>query len=217
MNSHGVYRLFIFALIVLIGGIGFLLWRAVENSKAENAELLLDEERLIDRVKELAEEKAYKEEYYFRLLHDEDFAGRVIRQKLGFVGVGELVFKFEDSAPVSIDDPFESKVAPALNSDFQNQAQQQPTAVEGSAPKKAVWESLNLNTDSSQKLTDSTDNTVLTSKDNSVNSVKIEERVEHFVTPQKSVRQNIKIRVSTSRKRSVTNPQNAGRYLKFIY
>jgi len=76
---------------------------------------------------------------------------------------------------------------------------------------------LNLNTDSSQKLTDSTDNTVLTSKDNSVNSVKIEERVEHFVTPQKSVRQNIKIRVSTSRKRSVTNPQNAGRYLKFIY
>ena len=115
MNSHAVYRLIIAALLMLIVGIGFVLWRGVSDARAINDELRLDEQKLLYRLKSLAEEKAYKQEYYFRLIHDDNFADRVIRQKLGFVGQGELVFKFDDSAPVSIEDPFESRVAPRLD------------------------------------------------------------------------------------------------------
>ena len=115
MNSHAVYRLIIAALLMLIAGIGFVLWRGVSDARAINDELRLDEQKLLYRLKSLAEEKAYKQEYYFRLIHDDNFADRVIRQKLGFIGQGELVFKFDDSSPVSIEDPFESRVAPRLD------------------------------------------------------------------------------------------------------
>lgn len=113
--SSGLYKLFIISLTLLIITLGVLTFFAIKNERAKNAELLMDEEKLVYRKEKLSEEKAFKEEYYYRLLHDDKFADRIIRQKLGFVGQGEIVFRFEDSEPVSIDDTFESKNAPLLN------------------------------------------------------------------------------------------------------
>lgn len=94
---------------VLMASLFYLKWIAVRE---ENIERKLDESRLVYRIDALEREKAYKQEYYYRLLHDDAFAERVIREKLGFVGKDEIVFRFKDSTPVSVDTNFAPRFFP---------------------------------------------------------------------------------------------------------
>jgi len=86
--------------IVAIAATAYVNWVAMRE---ENAERELTRQKLVDHVKKLTSDKAYKKEYFYRLLHDEKFADRIIRDKLGFVGKNEIVFRFEDTRPVGID------------------------------------------------------------------------------------------------------------------
>ncbi len=107
-----IYNAIIFLLLaatVLMASLFYLKWIAVRE---ENIERKLDESRLVYRIDNLEREKAYKQEYYYRLLHDDAFAERVIREKLGFVGRDEIVFRFKDSTPVSVDTRFAPRFFP---------------------------------------------------------------------------------------------------------
>lgn len=101
-----IYNAIIFLLIFASAAMACLFYVKWLGVREENIERRLDESRLRYNVAKLSDEKAYKEEYYYRLVHDDAFAERVIREKLGFVGKNELVFRFKDSTPVSVDTNF---------------------------------------------------------------------------------------------------------------
>ena len=103
MGIKAVYRLVILMLCALLAfsaAMSYVGWR---NMREENTELELSRQRLAEQKKNLADEKAYKEEYFNRLLYDEYFAARKIREKLGLARPDEIVFRFEDSTPTSAD------------------------------------------------------------------------------------------------------------------
>lgn len=104
MGIRAILKLLIFLLMAGLIGIGTLLFFALKGMKDENNELLQTEQKLSEQIQKLTKERDYKREYFQRLLYDEDFAGRVIRQKLGFVNKGEIVFRFEGSDPVGIEE-----------------------------------------------------------------------------------------------------------------
>ena len=101
-----IYNAIIFLLLFASASMACLFYVKWLGVREENIERRLDESRLRYNVTKLSDEKAYKEEYYYRLVHDDAFAERVIREKLGFVGKNELVFRFKDSTPVSVDTNF---------------------------------------------------------------------------------------------------------------
>ena len=101
-----IYNAIIFLLLFASAAMACLFYVKWLGVREENIERRLDESRLRYNVAKLSDEKAYKEEYYYRLVHDDAFAERVIREKLGFVGKNELVFRFKDSTPVSVDTNF---------------------------------------------------------------------------------------------------------------
>lgn len=47
-------------------------------------------------VENLRNDNAYKREFLNRLATDDDFAKRVVRETLGYVGEREIVFKFDE-------------------------------------------------------------------------------------------------------------------------
>lgn len=103
MGVKAVYRLIIvmlLALLVFAAGVSYVGWR---NMREENTELELTLSRLDEQKKFLSDEKDYKEEYFRRLVYDEDFASRVIREKLGVVEPDEIIFRFEDDNPLASD------------------------------------------------------------------------------------------------------------------
>lgn len=101
-----IYNAIIFLLLFASAAMACLFYVKWLGVREENIERRLDESRLRYNVAKLSDEKAYKEEYYYRLVHDDAFAERVIREKLGFVGKNEIVFRFKDSTPVSVDTNF---------------------------------------------------------------------------------------------------------------
>ena len=84
-------------------GMGFLLYITWEGVRAENEESALAESRLAYEVDKLSYEKKYKQAYFSRLVRDEAFLERVVREKLGFVGPNEMIFRFKDSTPLSVE------------------------------------------------------------------------------------------------------------------
>lgn len=77
-------------------------------------ERVLYEQKLEYQENSLEKDRNYKREYYYRLLHDEKFAQRVIREKLGFADPRDIVFRFEDSVPTTIDDGIMPHFAPPV-------------------------------------------------------------------------------------------------------
>ena len=62
----------------------------------ENEKLAGEVGELNGEMEKLRKENAYHEEFYNRLMKDEIFAERVIRETLGYSGDKEIVFKFDD-------------------------------------------------------------------------------------------------------------------------
>ncbi len=102
MSMGGTYKIIAVSMLVLGAATGAWLYITWKYANEENKERKLDESRLIYRRDSLLKEKEYKSEYYYRLIHDDDFAERVIREKLGYVGENEIVFRFKDSTPLSV-------------------------------------------------------------------------------------------------------------------
>ncbi|MFR6032142.1 MAG: FtsB family cell division protein [Bacilli bacterium] len=103
MGVRGIYRLMMLIMsvaIVAFAAIAYVNWVAMRE---ENAERDMVRQKLFDHVQKLKADKEYKTQYFYRLLHDEKFAERIIREKLGFVGKDEIVFRFEDSNPVGVE------------------------------------------------------------------------------------------------------------------
>ena len=88
------------ALLAFAAAAAYIGWR---NMREENTELELGRMRLEEQKAALEAEKAYKQEYFSRLLYDEEFAARIIREKLGFADPDEIIFRFEDSSPTASD------------------------------------------------------------------------------------------------------------------
>ncbi len=109
MGVLAVFRFLIVLLFAGFFGIAGLLFFAITGMNEENEELRTTEKKLSNQIEKLSRERDYKREYYHRLLYDEKFAERIIRQKLGFSNPDEIVFRFEESAPVRVSDPFSPK------------------------------------------------------------------------------------------------------------
>lgn len=108
----------IFTSILLLASAVAALWFYFRWTGAmqENARLSQVRQELEKRAEELGRECDYKNRYYNKLISDDEFASRVIREKLGYAYPDDIVFRFKDSQPVSIDDDGEAP-APAPKSD----------------------------------------------------------------------------------------------------
>lgn len=102
MSTGKIYNFITFTLLFASGVMGVWLYLTWTKVREENAESRLDESKLIYRLNKLKQEKEYNTEYYYRLIHDEEFAERVIREKLGYAGKDEIVFRFKDSTPLTV-------------------------------------------------------------------------------------------------------------------
>jgi len=112
MSTGKIYNGVILLLLAVCAATAVVLYDSYSKIREQNAESLLDESKLAYRIDKLESEKRYKQEYYHRLVHDDDFAERVIREKLGYVGKNEIVFRFKDSTPLGADDAKPRQIAP---------------------------------------------------------------------------------------------------------
>ena len=139
MGIKAVYRLVILMLCALLAfsaAMSYVGWR---NMREENTELELSRQRLAEQKKNLADEKAYKEEYFNRLLYDEYFAARKIREKLGLARPDEIVFRFEDSTPTAADS--EESSAPILEAGEPEMSAEQKAERDGASDlRKTLFE-----------------------------------------------------------------------------
>lgn len=101
----GAFRKFL--LLVFFCAFAFcavLMYLSLRGIMQENEKMASNDATLQSEIERLEREKAYKEEYYFRMIHDENFAARVIRERMGYSSPKEIVFRFEDSKPVSVNE-----------------------------------------------------------------------------------------------------------------
>lgn len=111
--------------------------------REENTELELSRQRLAEQKQNLSDEKAYKEEYFNRLLYDDDFAARKIREKLGLARPDEIVFRFEDSTPTAADS--EESSAPILEAGEPEMSAEQKAERDGASDlRKTLFERIFL-------------------------------------------------------------------------
>lgn len=115
MGTKKIFNIIIALLLLATAAMGCLLYITWIGVREENIERRLDESRLLYQLNKLSDEKKYNEEYYRRLVYDEAFAERVIREKMGYVGKNEIVFRFKDSTPVSVDTRMSPKFFPRLD------------------------------------------------------------------------------------------------------
>ena len=106
MSSRGIYRVIMALLALATIGMAAFLYISWCGMREETEQIRMSRRLLDDQIELLDNEKEFKTEYYYRLLHDEKFAGRVIREKLGFAQADEVVFRFDDSQPANLDDNF---------------------------------------------------------------------------------------------------------------
>ena len=132
MLSEKIYRLTVLVLAASLCISTAYFAFALVGAWAENEQLLQSESALVRQIDVLSRERQYKEEYYYRLLHDKDFKERVIREKLGYVGKRELVFRFDDSANSPDDE--NTKVSATAEPSGSVHSETPPAKPEGETP-----------------------------------------------------------------------------------
>ncbi len=75
------------ALVVFFGGLLLQTYRKYENFRAR-------ELRIEQKLAQARKEFALKEAYLVRLLEDQEFLERVVRERLGYARPDELLFRF---------------------------------------------------------------------------------------------------------------------------
>lgn len=94
-------RLFIkvasFVLFLISGSLALYFALMMYNAYSQRESLGEKVEALNRKIEAYAADNDYKKAYHERLANDEEFAARVIRETLGYVGEREIVFKFDAS------------------------------------------------------------------------------------------------------------------------
>ena len=102
MSTGKIYNFIIVAFLLATGVVGTWLYLTWAKVRDENKERRLVESRLVKYIEKLEHDKEYNSQFYYRLVHDEEFAERVIREKLGYAGKDEIVFRFKVSTPLHL-------------------------------------------------------------------------------------------------------------------
>ena len=68
------------------------------DAYCKRGELLEKTNALKDKAAKIKADNEFKKEYFERVATDEDFAARVVRETLGYVGENEIIFKFDSPA-----------------------------------------------------------------------------------------------------------------------
>lgn len=89
-------RFLLFLLIVLLSVTSTGLFMVWSQSKREFEAFEEKRLRFEARLDELRKERESREAYLRAFLSDPDFVERVIRERMGYVGPGEIVFRFEN-------------------------------------------------------------------------------------------------------------------------
>lgn len=93
---HWVSRILLILLIIVLSAVTtglFLVWTQTRREFANfEAKRLAAEERLT----RLREEREDKEAYLRAFLSEPEFVERVIRERMGYIEPGEIVFRFEN-------------------------------------------------------------------------------------------------------------------------
>ncbi len=95
--GKGWYNFLTFVLLASSAIAGVLFYIEWAGVMEENRQLLQTYQNLQRRADALEEECNYKNRYYNRLISDDKFASRVIREKLGYAEPDDIVFRFKDS------------------------------------------------------------------------------------------------------------------------
>lgn len=109
MRVRTFKKLLVFAVLCAFVLCAVFMGVSLNGIRQENEEMAVNDAELQAEVERLEREKAYKEEYYFRMIHDEKFAARVIRERMGYSSPKEIVFRFEDSRPIDVNDGVSSE------------------------------------------------------------------------------------------------------------
>lgn len=128
MSTSKIYNFIMLALLLASGAMGFLLYVTWSHVREENAERRRDESKLLFQLNKLKEEKEYNTQYYQRLVHDEEFAERVIRERLGYASKDEIVFRFKDSTPLGVNTTTQSQPI-KLDTNTEVKSQQEPKEI----------------------------------------------------------------------------------------
>lgn len=91
-----VFRIFTILFITLTIIVSVIFSIKIYESLQEKNQLELAVEDMSSSIDKLKREKSYHEEYYNRLMKDEVFAERIIRETLGYSSGNEIVFRFDD-------------------------------------------------------------------------------------------------------------------------
>jgi cell division protein FtsB len=89
-------RILLVCLLVVLSVVStglFIMWTQTRREHAHMEQVKLEAEA---RLQALREEREVKEAYLRAFLSDPEFVERVIRERLGYVGPGETVFRFEN-------------------------------------------------------------------------------------------------------------------------
>jgi len=89
-------RFLLFVLIVLLSVTCTGLFMVWSQSRREYEAFEEKRAEFEARLQELREERESREAYLRAFLSDPDFVERVIRERMGYVGPGEIVFRFEN-------------------------------------------------------------------------------------------------------------------------
>lgn len=90
-----VSRILLILLIVVLSAVStglILVWTQTRREYAAFQERHLEAQT---RLADLQRERQSKEAYLRAFLNDPEFVERVVRERLGYVGPGEVVFRFE--------------------------------------------------------------------------------------------------------------------------
>lgn len=89
-------RFLLFLLIVILSVTCTGLFMVWSQSRREYDAFEEKRARFEARLDELRQEREAREAYLRAFLNDPDFVERVIRERMGYVGPGEIVFRFEN-------------------------------------------------------------------------------------------------------------------------
>lgn len=91
-----ILRALLLLVLLAVGAALVMVW---SQTKREYETFAGEREEAREELARLREERERKEAYLRAFLNDSSFVERVVRERLGYVGPGEIVFRFEESAP----------------------------------------------------------------------------------------------------------------------
>ena len=87
----------IYVLVLCLSAVLALYFAALIYDAYCQRESLVEKNEILSRkISAFQADNDYKRSYHDRLANDEEFAARVIRETLGYVGEREVVFKFDE-------------------------------------------------------------------------------------------------------------------------